>query len=94
MSYDFLAILDLYDELRNYERVWFHKTSNFGYELVHVLDEEGRELARLINSTGKWEWRKRSPERWYPIPADATEYEFYGDVDHDSFHLSMLASVL
>ncbi|QEM94346.1 hypothetical protein FEI17_27365 (plasmid) [Kosakonia radicincitans] len=63
----------LWDELSDEQRIWFHTTTNFGYPLFHVLDHEGKELARWINSTEQWEIRANSPERWYPLPEMATE---------------------
>lgn len=63
----------LLDKLCADQPIWFHTTTNFGYPLVHVLDHEGKELARWINSTEQWEIRANSPERWYPLPEMATE---------------------
>lgn len=81
----------LWDQLSDYSRIRLHQTMHFGYQLVHVLDDEGRELARRINSTGHWEWRTSSPERWTPQPEEyLVEYEFEGDEERDCFQLDML----
>ncbi|EOK5540002.1 hypothetical protein IOC47_22820 [Enterobacter cloacae] len=81
----------LWDLLSDYPRVRLHRTIHFGRPLVHVLDDEGRELARRINSTGQWEWRTRSPERWTPQPGEfLVEYEFDGDEELDCFQLDLL----
>lgn len=81
----------LWNELSDYPRIRLHKTIHFGYPLVHVLDDEGRELARRIHSTGHWEWRAASPERWVPLPGDElTEYVFQGDEELDCFNLDLL----
>lgn len=85
------CLYDLCDQLSNYPKVRLHQTIHFGHPLVHVLDDEGRELARRINSTGYWEWRKSSPERWTPQPEEyLVEYEFEGDEERDCFQLVML----
>ncbi|EGJ0464594.1 hypothetical protein IHA49_002662 [Salmonella enterica] len=81
----------LWDQLSDYSRIRVHQTRHFGYQLVHVLDDEGRELARRINSTGHWEWRASSPERWTPQPEEyLVEYEFAGDEERDCFQLDLL----
>lgn len=81
----------LWDRLSDYPRIRLHHTMNYGYPLVHVLDDEGRELARRIDSTGRWEWRIRSSERWTPQPGEyLNEYEFQGDEDRDCFQLDIL----
>lgn len=85
------GLSDLWNELSDYPRIRLHKTIHFGYPLVHVLDDEGRELARRIHSTGHWEWRATSPERWVPLPGDGlTEYVFQGDEELDCFNLDLL----
>lgn len=81
----------LWDQLSAYPRIRLHQTMNSGYQLVHILDDEGRELARRINSTGHWEWRTSSPELWMPQPEEyLVEYEFQGDEERDCFQLDML----
>lgn len=86
-----VGLSSLWNELSDYPRIRLHKTIRFGYPLVHVLDDEGRELARRINSTGQWEWRTLSPERWTPQPGEfLVEYEFEGDEVRDCFQLNML----
>ncbi|PJR53210.1 hypothetical protein CWM57_25000 [Klebsiella sp. G-Nf4] len=80
----------LWNELCDYQRIWFHRTNSYGYPLVHVLDHDGREIARRINSTGHWEWRTHSPERWFPIPDDAIPYEFQSDEELDGIYLDSL----
>ncbi|MBE1255161.1 hypothetical protein [Enterobacter cloacae] len=85
------GLADLWDRLSAYPRLRLHQTIHFGHQLVHVLDDEGRELARRINSTGGWEWRMSSPERWTPQPDEyLVEYEFEGDEERDCFQLEML----
>ncbi|HHO9701272.1 TPA: hypothetical protein ACRZGO_003997 [Citrobacter braakii] len=85
------GLADLWDQLSDYPSVRLHQTMHFGHPLVHVLDDEGRELARRINSTGHWEWRKNSPERWTPQPDEyLAEYEFVGDEQQDCFQLDLL----
>lgn len=81
----------LWNQLSNYPRIRLHQTLHFGYPLVHVLDEEGRELARRIDSTGHWEWRNSSPERWTPLPEECLiKYELKGDEELDCFYLELL----
>lgn len=81
----------LWNELSDYPRIRLHKTIHFGYPLVNVLDDEGRELARRVNSSGHWEWRANSPERWVPLQGEVlTEYVFQGDEGLDCFQLNML----
>jgi hypothetical protein len=83
----------LWNEFCDHPRIRLHKTINFGYPLVHVLDDEGRELARRVHSTGKWEWRTSSPERWEPLPGDfLLEYVFQGDEKLDCFQLDLMDS--
>lgn len=85
------GLSDLWNELSDYPRIRLHKTIHFGYPLVHVLDDEGRELARRIHSTGHWELRATSPEQWVPLPGDdLTEYVFQGDEELDCFNLDLL----
>lgn len=88
------GLSSLWDRLSDYPQIWFHRTSSFGYPLVHVLDHEGREIARRIHSTGHWEWRKRSPERWFPLPEDAVSVEFQGDEVFDCVILDSLDTTI
>lgn len=86
-----VVLSGLWNELRDYPRIRLPKTIHFGYLLVHVLDDEGCELAHRINSTGHREWRVASPKRWVPLPGDElTEYVFQGDEELDCFNLDLL----
>ncbi|WP_318386263.1 hypothetical protein [Enterobacter sp.] len=85
------GLADLWNRLIDYPIIRVHQTMNFGHQLVHVLDEEGRELARRIESTGHWEWWKSSPEKWTPRPDEyLVEHELGGDEKRDRFQQEML----
>lgn len=88
------GLSSLWDELTAYKCIWFHRTNSYGYSLVHVLDHEGKEIARRINSTNEWELRSSSPERWFPLPRDAAPIEFQGDEELDCFILDSFDSTI
>lgn len=57
---------------------------------MHVLNCDGYEIALLNNATCRWEIRRYSPQRWFPLPADAREFEFEGDRQIDCFNLDAI----
>lgn len=88
------GLSSLWNRLSDYPQIWFHRTNSYGYPLVHVLDRDGIEIARRINSTGHWEWRTRSPECWFPLPEDAISVEFQGDEEFDCVILDSLDTTI
>lgn len=77
----------LWDYLSCYKCIWYHITTSYGCKIVHVLDRDGYEIALLNNATCHWEIRRYSPQRWFPLPADAREFEFEGDRQVDCFNI-------
>lgn len=69
MRFDYLEELWLWMLENGYGDLWFHETTSFGgYRLRHVLNNDGREVARWIDHH-HWEVRRNpSPEQWLPLP--------------------------
>lgn len=83
----FFGLSALWSSLLGYKNIWYHITTSYGCKIVHVLDRDGYEIALLNNATCRWEMRRYSPQRWFPLPADAIEIEFEGDKLIDCFNL-------
>nr|WP_312961879.1 hypothetical protein [Enterobacter mori] len=84
----------LWNDLSNHKCIWYHRTISYGYEVVHVLDKDGWEIALLNNATRRWGIRTCSPLRWYPLPDDAIPYEFQGDEELDSALLDSIDTTI
>ena len=86
----FYGLSALWSYLSGYKKIWYHITISYGCEIVHVLNCDGYEIALLNNATCRGEIRRYSPQRWFPLPADAREFEFEGDRQIDCFNLDAI----
>lgn len=86
----FYGLSALWPDLSGYKKIWYHITTSYGCKIVHVLDRDGYEIALLNNATCRWEIRRYSPQRWFPLPAEAREFEFEGNRQCDCFNLDAI----
>ncbi|EDN7229205.1 hypothetical protein KX16_003633 [Salmonella enterica subsp. enterica] len=89
------GLSSLYEALCTHSKIWYHETTSYGCKVVHVLNEDGWEIAWLNNATKRWELRNYSPQRWFPIPEEEEKcipLEFCGDESSDRFNLSLFTT--